>query len=58
MKIFVKPTKKGVTIHKPDMTTLSPDGEYVTDDGFWQRRIRDKEVEVVKNPPKIDEKKG
>ncbi len=51
-KIYVKPLKKELKIYKPDQTVLPFDGEYVEEDNYWYRRVRDNEVEIIKNPQK------
>lgn len=45
--IFVKP-KAGLKIRRPDTNSfLSEDGENVPNTTFWQRRLLDKDVELV-----------
>lgn len=49
-KIFIKPAKKELIVLKPDGTRLKPDGELVAAVTYWHRRLKDNEVEIVKNP--------
>ena len=49
-RMFVKPAA-GLTVRHPRTHRLMPaDGEWVDRDGFWQRRLRDKDV-VAADPP-------
>ncbi len=49
-KIFIKPKHKELFVPKPDGSRLKSEGEYVEPVIYWHRRIKDNEVEVVKNP--------
>lgn len=49
-KILIKPAKKELMIFKPDGPRLKAEGELVDATIFWHRRLRDKEVEIIKNP--------
>lgn len=51
-KIFIKP-KNGLTVLKPDHTPLKAEGEELASSVYWQRRIKDGEVLVIK-PVKKD----
>ena len=57
-RIFIKPTPlviDGETlarkVRKPVGGYLAADGEEVNDDTYWQRRLADKEVELVQSAP-------
>lgn len=52
-EFFVKPKHKGSTVLKPNGQRLKAEGELMYSDvEFWHRRIKDGDVELVKNPPK------
>lgn len=51
-KIFVKPKRKGLIVFKPNGCRLAEEGELVNAEPYWQRRINDKEVEVITTPSK------
>ena len=50
-KIFIKPRKPEFIVFKPDGRRLKSEGEYVEAVTFWHRRLKDKDVIVIK-PPK------
>ncbi|MDH0176392.1 DUF2635 domain-containing protein [Aeromonas dhakensis] len=43
MEIHIQPAK-GLTIRKPDGTVLAAEGERVTRNSFWIRRLQDGDV--------------
>lgn len=55
-KIFIKPKHKELFVLKPDGSRLKAEGEYVEPVIYWHRRLKDNEVEVVKNPKNVKDK--
>lgn len=55
--ITIKPAKSGVNVRKPDGSKLKADGESVTKNAFWVRRLNDGDVELVKST-KVEETKA
>ncbi|PXX49374.1 DUF2635 domain-containing protein [Aquitalea magnusonii] len=51
--MFVKPAP-GLSVRDPDLLDLLPDeGREVPDTDYWQRRVRDKDVELVGAPQPV-----
>ena len=59
MEIKVKPADLAIKVRKPDGTHLADDGETVTRNTFWVRRIADGDVvEVTETAAAPAAKKG
>ncbi len=59
MEIKVKPANLAIKVRKPDGTHLADDGETVTRNTFWIRRIADGDVvEVTETAAASAAKKG
>ena len=56
MQIVVKPAK-GLTVLKPDGGKLAAEGETVTRNSFWLRRLQDGDVTEVKPVAKVTKQK-
>jgi len=57
VKIFVKPANEKVLVRNPERNRhLKVEGEFVTYDAYWLRRMNDGDVVKAKAPKKTKEK--
>ncbi len=56
-RAFIKPAQPGTLVRKPINGYLAADGEEVTLDSYWRRRLADGDV-VVAQPPATEAPKA
>ena len=49
--VILKPKKKGLKVRKPDGSHLEPEGEKVSYNAYWVRRINEGDVVQLKSLP-------